>query len=165
MVPLSTTSLRGTGWASLGAIDPEPKQRLWLHWPEEQETFVLNAKHSRGTPASQFLTHWVPLLPPSRSLLYSVLGVKLLMTVAAAPIVIRPACHHCTLDLVFFWPFTFVGSYCLPPNNESVVPLIYSPLFFSLVHFLHGTIWIVTPHVTLNNSLSFSPFPTYHLDI
>jgi len=67
----------------------EPLQRLRLHWPEAQQTFLLNAKRSWGTSADQFFACLPPAMavPHRLSFLFSALNA---VTVAAAPIVIRP---------------------------------------------------------------------------
>jgi hypothetical protein len=82
-----------------------PEQRLQLHWPEAQETFLLNAKRSWG---DQFFAHApLDLLPPLTCFfLYS---ASIAVTVAAVPIVIRP--HATTAaQVLFFLAIAFVGS-------------------------------------------------------
>jgi len=54
----------------------EPLQRLRLHWPEAQQTFLLNAKRSWGTSADQFSACLPPVVAVPPSPFFSLFGVK-----------------------------------------------------------------------------------------
>lgn len=148
----------GQAWV-FSALKPE--QRLLLHWPEAQETFLLNAKRSWGC---QFFAHSPPVLLFPPHLLFSLFGVKCRDS-GSCSYCYKAARHHRSPSPVFFSHHLCRVAIVVPLNNESAFLLIYCSVF-SLIRLLTRHDLVVTPHPPSTTLLlvSFSNLSSCHQD-
>jgi hypothetical protein len=145
-----------------------PEQRLWLHWLEAQETFLVNAKRSWG---DQFFAHSpLDLLPPPH-LLFSLFGVNCRDS-GSCSYCYKAARHHSSSSPVFFGHRLCRVAIVVPLNNESAFLLIYCPVFFassssytaarlgSSRPLLLQQLFFLSPSATYRRVIKFSHAPT-----